>query len=300
MPTYEEEQYIKSLYNTEVLEQEPMAKHTTFGVGGPADWYLIPSTFDSFLFAIRQAREWRLPYVILGNGSNVLVRDEGIRGIVISTEKLDQIEVRGKRLMAGCGAKLSQIAAVAQKNGLRGLEFAAGIPGTLGGAIFMNAGAYGGEMADVVSETVYLDIIDRVISVKGEEQAFGYRTSFFKQNPDRIIVSAILDLELGDPRRIQDEMAELAEKRRAKQPLEYKSAGSTFQRPEGHYAGQLIEEADLKGFTIGGAQVSEKHAGFVINLGNATAQDILDVMETVKKRVYETSGVTLEPEVRVL
>lgn len=300
MPTYEEQQYIKSLYKTEILEQEPMAKHTTFGVGGPADWYLIPESYDSFLFAIRQAREWKLPYVILGNGSNILVRDEGIRGIVISTEKLNQIEIRGKRMMVGCGAKLSQVAAVAQKNGLRGMEFAAGIPGTVGGAIVMNAGAYGGEMADIVEETVYLDVIDRMISVKGEEHEFGYRTSFFKKEPSRVVVSSIIKLELGDPQRIRQDIEELAEKRREKQPLDLKSAGSTFKRPEGHFAGQLIEQAGLKGFTIGGAQVSEKHAGFVVNLGNATAQDILDVMETVKKRVYETSGVELEPEVKVL
>lgn len=300
MSTYEEKQYIESLYHTEILEKEPMAKHTTFGIGGPADWFLMPETYDAFLFAIRQGREWNLPITVLGNGSNVLVRDEGIHGVVISTEKLNQIEIRGKRLMAGCGTKMSQIAAKAQVAGLRGLEFASGIPGTLGGAIVMNAGAYGGEMADVVEETVYLDAIGRMISVREEKHEFGYRKSFFKRNPDCIVISSILHLELGDPKKIQEEMAELSERRRGKQPLEYKSAGSVFKRPEGHFAGTLIEEAGLKGFAVGDAQVSVKHAGFIINKGNASAQDVLNVIHTVQKRVYEYSGIQLELEVKVL
>lgn len=279
---------------------EPMERHTTFRVGGPADYFVTPGTRDELAEVIACCRAWEMPYYIIGNGSNLLVSDNGYRGTVIQIYKsMNQIRVSEDRINAQAGALLSGIAAKALENGLTGFEFAAGIPGTLGGACVMNAGAYGGEMKDVLKQVTVLSQEGRIFTIPVQELELGYRTSVIAKK-GYIVLEAVIELRNGDMQEIKALMEELKEKRVTKQPLEFPSAGSTFKRPEGYFAGKLIQDAGLRGFQVGGAQVSEKHCGFVINKDHAIAADIAELMRQVSERVYADSGVMLEPEVKRL
>ena len=283
----------------EVRLMEPMCRHTSFRTGGPADWFVIPDTSEELAAALAVCKKTDTPWYILGNGTNLLVGDKGIRGAVFSMERFDRMEVSGTRIRAGAGLLLSRLANGALKEGLSGLEFAAGIPGSVGGAAVMNAGAYGSEIKNCLVSAAALDPEGRVHTYKAEELSLGYRTSRFLTSGE-IVLEAEFSLERGKKEEIQAKMEELSRKRREKQPLEYPSAGSTFKRPEGYFAGQLIEEAGLKGFSVGGASVSEKHAGFVINRERATSADILSLCREVQARVDGRFGVKLELEVRLL
>ena len=281
-----------------VTLDEPMSGHTTFRIGGPADYFVTPCDAGETGRVVRLCRDSGVPYYVIGNGSNLLVGDKGYRGVIIQIFKnMDRICVEGARIHVQAGALLSKTAAAACEAGLAGLEFASGIPGTLGGAVRMNAGAYGGEMRDVLESATVLTPDGKVLTLAAEDMKMGYRTSIVSKM-DYIVLEAVLALTPGDPGAIREKIGELKEKRVSKQPLEYGSAGSTFKRPEGYFAGQLIEEAGLRGFRVGNAQVSEKHCGFVINLGGATAKDVSDLMAEVIRRVEENSGVRLEPEVK--
>ena len=283
-----------------IAVDEPMSRHTTFHIGGPADYFVTPQTADELAAVIAYCKEAHLPHVIIGNGSNLLVDDAGVRGVVIQLfRKMQSCRVEGTRIRAGAGALLSAAAQAARDASLTGMEFAAGIPGTLGGAVMMNAGAYGGEMKDILCFVDVLDESGAVREIPVEDLALGYRTSAVKQN-GWIVLGAVMQLEEGDVASIDARMAELREARTSKQPLQYPSAGSTFKRPEGHFAGKLIMDAGLAGYTIGGAQVSEKHCGFVINRGNATARDVCALIAEVRRRVIDAYGVVLEPEVKFL
>nr|WP_207724668.1 UDP-N-acetylmuramate dehydrogenase [Blautia difficilis] len=283
-----------------VLVDEPMKRHTTFRIGGPADFFLLPSTVDEVRGILEICREEELPYFILGNGSNLLVSDKGYRGVIIQLYRnFSNISVEGNEICASSGALLSQIAAAARNASLTGFEFAGGIPGTLGGAVFMNAGAYGGELKDVLKEAVVMTEQGEILTLPVEKLDMGYRTSRIKK-AGYLVLEARLVLEQGDMDKIRDITKDLTEKRVSKQPLEYPSAGSTFKRPEGYFAGKLIMDAGLRGYQVGDAQVSEKHCGFVINKGNATAADVLTLIENVREKVQEQFGVTLEPEVKFL
>lgn len=281
------------------LENEPMSRHTTFRVGGPAEMMFFPASAQELVQALSLAREAGVETHVVGNGSNLLVRDGGVKGLtIVLGEHFSQVRVEGTRLHAQAGVLLSRAAAVAQEAGLAGLEFASGIPGTLGGGCAMNAGAYGGQMSDVlVSAEVLLDGEVKTLSL--EEMQMGYRTT----RPLReggIVLSATFQLHEDDKEEIHERMRDLNARRRDKQPLNMPSAGSTFKRPEGHFAGSLIEGCGLKGCTIGGAQVSQKHAGFVVNTGSATAQDILDLIAHIQRVVKQETGVDLEPEVKMM
>ena len=283
-----------------VLKDEAMKKHITFRVGGPADYFVIPKTVEEVCETVKVCREENVPYYIIGNGSNLLVGDGGYRGVVIQMFKeLSDIKVEGNVITAQAGCRLSQIAAEALKAGLGGFEFAAGIPGTLGGAVIMNAGAYGGEMKDVLETVTVLTKDGKVEVLQKEELGLGYRRSKVADDED-IVLGATIRLEPKTQEEIKAVMDDLRERRVSKQPLEYPSAGSTFKRPEGYFAGKLIQDAGLRGFSVGGAQVSEKHCGFVINKGEATAKDIMELINSVTEKVKEDSGVTLEPEVKRL
>ena len=284
-----------------VFANEPMSKHTTFRIGGPADLLLMPERMEQVGELCQLFRKEGIPFLVLGNGSNVLVGDKGIRGVVIQMgNRFANCEVSGNVLKAQAGIKLSRLAGVALEHSLTGLEFAAGIPGTFGGALFMNAGAYGGEMSQVVTVVTYLDVDGTVKEVCAKECNFGYRTSIFTKNQDLIVLGGTVQLEEGDADEIRAAMDDLADRRVSKQPLNLPSAGSTFKRPEGYFAGKLIQDAGLMGFRVGGASVSEKHAGFVVNDQGATAKDVRNLMEEVQKRVMAEYGVMLEPEVRFL
>ena len=281
-----------------VLENEPLARHTTFRVGGPADVLFLPESAEELRQAMELAREAGEDCLVIGNGSNLLVRDGGVRGLVIKLAgPMSGVSVEGTAIRAQAGASLSQVSRAALQASLTGLEFASGIPGSLGGALAMNAGAYGGELSQVVREAMVL-MDGRVQTLSREELAMGYRTTRVLREGG-IVLSAVLDLKEGDASEIAETMDELNRRRREKQPLSFPSAGSTFKRPEGYFAGALIEQAGLKGYAIGGAQVSEKHAGFLINRGGATASDLLRLIEYVQERVYAQSGVRLETEVRI-
>lgn len=279
---------------------EPMDRHTTFRIGGPADYFLLPSSAEEVRGIIQICKEKGLPYFILGNGSNLLVSDKGYRGVVIQIYRnYGEIIVEKTTIRANAGALLSQIAAAAKNASLTGFEFAGGIPGTLGGAAVMNAGAYGGEMKDVLREVTVVTKEGEIVTIPAEELEMGYRTSLIKRT-GYIVLEAVIDLEQGDQDEIKERMRELTEQRVSKQPLEYPSAGSTFKRPIGHFAGKLIMDAGLRGYQVGGAQVSEKHCGFVINKGDATAADVCRLMQDVQDKVNEQFGVMLEPEVKFL
>ena len=280
--------------------EEPMARHTTFRVGGPARLMAFPRDKKEIKAAVRAADEMGVVPFFLGNGSNLLVADEGVEAFVIKTGGLDQTREVNRRLRAECGIPLSRLAVAALGRGLTGLEFAHGIPGSLGGAVVMNAGAYGGEMVQVLTAVTYLDKHGQEHTVPAAECNLTYRHSMFTDHPEWLVLEAEMELEQGDAEESRAKMEDLAQRRKSKQPLEYPSAGSTFKRPEGHFAAALIEQCGLKGLTVGGAQVSEKHAGFVINRGGATCADILKLTEQIKETVLRETGVTLELEVRTL
>lgn len=283
-----------------LLKNEPMARHTTFRIGGPVPLMARPTTEEQVVESVKLAREGEVPLVVLGNGSNLLVADQGAEVFVLDMTGINRLERTGEReITAGAGVTLARLATFAAGEGLTGLEFASGIPGTLGGGVLMNAGAYGGEMVQVVRRTRCLTPEGTVKEIVGEAHDFSYRHSVFSQGED-VILSSVLELEPDNVEDIRARMAELAQKRKTKQPLEYPSAGSMFKRPQGHFAAALIEQCGLKGFAIGGAQVSEKHAGFVINRGNATCADVLALVKEVQRRVKEQTGVELEMEVRRL
>ena len=283
-----------------ILIDEPMSRHTTFRVGGPADFFVTPKAKEEVRDVICICKEAGMPYYIIGNGSNLLVSDAGYRGVIVQIYKeMNEVKVEGDLVKAQAGALLSGIAAKALGAELSGFEFASGIPGTIGGACVMNAGAYGGEMKDVLESVTVLTGEGKIIELGRNELELGYRTSVIAKK-GYIVLGAVLKLERGDGEKIKTYMDELKEKRVTKQPLEYPSAGSTFKRPEGYFAGKLIEDAGLRGFQVGGAQVSEKHCGFVINRDHATAADIMELMRQVQIRVKENSGVDLEPEVKRL
>ncbi len=284
-----------------VLKDEPLSRHTSFKIGGPAKYFVEPRSASDIKEIIAFCKAENMPFTIIGNGSNLLVSDEGFSGVVICIAKgMRAVKVDGEQIYAEAGALLSHIAREAQSNSLTGFEFAGGIPGTLGGAVVMNAGAYGGEMVQVLESAEVLDKEGNLITLKNEELELGYRTSVIPKK-DYIVVAATLKLaKTDDADAIRSTMQELLAKRKEKQPLEYPSAGSTFKRPEGYFAGKLIEDSGLKGFSVGGACVSEKHSGFVINKDGATARDVLELIEHVKKTVFEKFGVELEPEVKML
>ncbi len=293
-------QLIQIIDKERVLADEPMKKHTTFRVGGNADFFVKPSTAEEVKRVVALCKKENLPYYILGNGSNLLVGDKGYRGVIIQIYKdMNEIVVDGDRIRAQAGALLSKVGSVALDAGLAGFEFAAGIPGTVGGAVMMNAGAYGGEMKDILSSATVLTENGEVLRLSNEELELGYRTSVIAKK-NYVVLEAEYQLKAGDKVEIRAQMDELKVRRVTKQPLEYASAGSTFKRPEGYFAGKLIQDAGLRGFEVGGAQVSEKHCGFVINKGNATAADIVELMNQVSEKVFQKFGVTLEPEVRRL
>lgn len=283
-----------------ILEQESMKKHTTFRIGGPADIFAVPDTIEKAAKIIGICREQKVPFYVIGNGSNLLVSDQGYRGVVVQVYKnLSAIEIKGDIITAQAGAMLSVIAKKAMAASLTGFEFASGIPGTVGGAAVMNAGAYGGEMKQVLTEVTVLTREGELRRIPSEELKLGYRYSVIPEK-GWIVLEAKLKLHRGDYDMIKARMDELKEKRVEKQPLELPSAGSTFKRPEGYFAGKLIMDAGLRGFSVGGAQISEKHCGFVVNTGEATAKDVRDLIREVSRQVKTKFGVELEPEVKML
>lgn len=285
---------------TRLLVNEPLSKHTTFKIGGPADYLVLPSSIDEISGVMIIAKQYNIPVSILGNGSNILVLDKGIKGLVLKFgSDMSYIRHSEATVTIGAGAMLADVCIYAAKHGLGGLEFAIGIPGSIGGAVFMNAGAYSGEMCQVVGATIGVCADGSVKRFGESEIAFGYRHSAFQDN-GCIICEVELNLIRNEKPTIEQKMYEYQVRRETKQPLEMPSAGSTFKRPPGHFAGTLIEQAGLKGLTVGGAQVSMKHAGFVVNAGGATAQDVLMLIKEVQRLVYEHSGVMLQPEVRIV
>lgn len=290
--------YIKTILPKErILFREPMSKHTTFRVGGEADCLVMVHEEEELVKLVRYLNQIEEEYFILGNGSNLLVGDKGYRGVVLKLNgPMEEVRTEGTVVRAGAGALLAKAAAQAREHGLCGMEFAAGIPGSIGGAVVMNAGAYGGEMKQIVKSVRGLDKEGQILTLDNDTMEFGYRTSAIRNRPI-IVLEVTLQLAEGDTETIGARMEELSILRRSKQPLEYPSAGSTFKRPEGYFAGKLIMDAGMRGYRIGGAQVSEKHCGFVVNRGQATAADIREVIEEVQERVRERFHVTLEPEI---
>lgn len=285
----------------QVKEMEPLRAHTTFRIGGPAAFYLVPEQAEEVKKAIAFADERKLPFLTIGRGSNILFQDEGYDGVVIEVGRgMEHIELMDDgKIRAEAGTGIGALAAAAARESLSGLEFASGIPGTLGGAVTMNAGAYGGEIRDCLVSATVLDADGAMQELEKDELELGYRTSVI-QKKGYIVLEALFQMKEGDRRAIQQRMREMNESRRQKQPLEYPSAGSTFKRPEGHFAGKLIEEAGLRGYRVGDAQVSEKHCGFVINRGNATAAQVRELIAHVQEKVFQMSGIKLEPEVKII
>ena len=283
-----------------VLRDEPMKKHTTIRIGGPARCFCLPQTAAQLAETVEACEEAGEPWFILGNGSNVLVSDDGYDGVVIQLfHNFEAVRIEGCLMELEAGVLLVKAARLAAREGLTGLEFASGIPGTLGGALVMNAGAYGGEMKDVVREALVMRKDGKLLRLKREELELGYRTSVIARE-GYVVLSVLLELRKGDPEEIETRMQELRTARTEKQPLEYPSAGSTFKRPEGYFAGKLIMDAGLRGYRLGGAQVSEKHCGFVINTGDATAEDVMNLIRHVQSEVSRQFGVELEMEVKTL
>ncbi|MFR8767371.1 UDP-N-acetylmuramate dehydrogenase [Eubacterium sp.] len=283
-----------------IRENEPMGKHCTFRCGGNADLYVMPGSIEELSSVVKACRENDYPFMVIGNGSNILVKDQGYKGAIIEVNnRINSVDVIGDEIVADAGAKLSSVAMAAYENDLAGFEFAHGIPGNVGGAVVMNAGAYGGEIKDVIKWAKVLTEDGKVVTLNAEELELGYRTSIV-QKKNMIVLQMCIKLDLGSQEEIALIMQMFMQKRKAKQPLEYPSAGSTFKRPEGYFAGKLIEDAGLRGYQVGGAMVSEKHCGFVINYDNATATDILQLMDDVKATVKEQFDVELEPEVKII
>ncbi len=293
-------QKVLSIQINNVKQNEPMSAHTTFQIGGPADLMVVPESADAFSRLVQLCKEENVPLMVMGAGSNLLVSDNGIDGVVVKLlQGFDFVTISGTEIACGAATSLAKLAKHAQRAGLSGLEFASGIPGNVGGAIYMNAGAYGGEMKDVVTETTYLDEAGNISTICGDNHQFGYRHSAFSDGK-KYIISAKMQLTPKDPSEILETMRDLNARRKEKQPLEKPSAGSTFKRPEGYFAGKLIEDAGLKGASVGGASVSEKHAGFIVNDGDATCADVVGLIEHVQKTVLQKYGVKLEPEIRVI
>lgn len=294
------QKFIEILGNNRVLFDEPMSQHTTFRIGGPADVFVMPENYEQIREVLRLCREEKLPFFVLGNGSNLLVSDSGYRGVIIQMDRnMEEIRVEGEEIHACAGALLSSVAVAARNASLTGFEFAGGIPGTIGGAAVMNAGAYGGELKDVLKEVTVMTREGELLTIPVDKLEMGYRTSIIKTS-GYLVLEAVISLKKGDEEKIRAVMKDLSERRTEKQPLDYPSAGSTFKRPEGYFAGKLIMDSGLRGYRAGGAQVSEKHCGFVINAGGATAEDVRTLMEHVIEVVREKYGVTLEPEVKFL
>lgn len=283
-----------------IKQKESMAKHCTFRCGGEAEIYIAPGSIEELIQVIEVCRESNYPYMVIGNGSNILVRDEGYQGAIIEiNNRISSIDVIGEEIVADAGAKLSAVAITAYENDLAGFEFAHGIPGNVGGAVVMNAGAYGGEMKDVIQWVKVLNNDGEIETIEAKDLELGYRTSVIAKK-SMIVLQMCIGLQIGSMGEIGEIMQVLMEKRRFKQPLEYPSAGSTFKRPQGYFAGKLIEDAGLRGYRVGGAMVSEKHCGFVINYDHATATDVLQLINDVKAKVREQFGVELEPEVKII
>lgn len=294
------QKFIEIFGNNRVLFDEQMSQHTTFRIGGPADVFVMPENYEQIREVLRLCREEKLPFFVLGNGSNLLVSDSGYRGVIIQMDRnMEEIRVEGEEIHACAGALLSSVAVAARNASLTGFEFAGGIPGTIGGAAVMNAGAYGGELKDVLKEVTVMTREGELLTIPVDKLEMGYRTSIIKTS-GYLVLEAVISLKKGDEEKIRAVMKDLSERRTEKQPLDYPSAGSTFKRPEGYFAGKLIMDSGLRGYRAGGAQVSEKHCGFVINAGGATAEDVRTLMEHVIEVVREKYGVTLEPEVKFL
>jgi UDP-N-acetylmuramate dehydrogenase len=291
---------LKELFGDErILLQEPMSKHTSFKIGGPCDVLFVPQNVEEFTLVLKIIKKHNAPYYIMGNGSNLLVSDKGIRAVVIKTSGLKQWRIEGDSIEVGAGILLSSLSNIAYQHGLTGLEFASGIPGTFGGAIYMNAGAYGGEISQVLVHTLYATKEGQVYELPLSEHEFGYRKSIFHRN-ESVILEGKLQLKKGNKEEILAQMKDLTFRRTSKQPLEFPSAGSTFKRPDGFYAGKLVMDAGLSGTRIGGAMVSEKHCGFIINTGDATAKDVLDLVNHIKSEVKSKFGVELVPEIKMV
>ena len=288
------------LNKEDIFVDEPMKNHISFKVGGPADFLVKPRNVEQLKDLLSLLNKEHIPYLIVGNGSNLLVRDGGIRGVVIKiSDNFNEFKIEGNTVYAQSGALLSFMGKAALKESLTGFEFAAGIPGTLGGAVAMNAGAYGGEMKDIVKSVTVMDYDGNIFELSNEQMEFSYRNSIINKK-NYIVLSAIIELKEGNFEEIRESMRELTKSRVTKQPLNLPSAGSTFKRPEGYFAAKLIEDSGLKGLTLRGAQVSDKHSGFVVNLGNATARDILDLIYIVKNIVNSKFGIMLDEEVKIL
>ena len=294
------EDLFRKIYLDSQLEiNAKMSEHIYFKVGGPVDILVNPSSIEQLSDTLQLCKEKEIPYYVIGNGSNLLVKDGGIRGVVIKLCDLNNIELNGNSIKAYCGTLLKDVSKCALDNSLTGFEFACGIPGSVGGAVFMNAGAYNSEVKDVIEEAEVMDKNGEIKVLSKDELELGYRSSRVMKD-GFIVLSAIFKLENGDKEKVKSRVDELTAKREEKQPLEYPSAGSTFKRPEGHFAGKLIQDAGLKGYSIGGAAVSQKHSGFVINKGGATAKDILDLIAHIQDEVKRQFGVELHPEVRII
>ena len=294
------EQIIDIVGKDYVKKDESMAEHCTFRCGGRADFFVTPGSIDELTKVVAVCREAKYPFMVIGNGSNLLVCDEGYHGAIIEVNsRINEIDVIGEDIVADAGAKLSAVAMTAMENDLAGFEFAHGIPGNVGGAVVMNAGAYGGEMKDVIKWVKVLDKDGNIVTLDASQLEMGYRTSIIAKE-GMIVLQMCIHLMLGSAEEISYIMQMFMQKRRTSQPLEYPSAGSTFKRPEGYFAGKLIDDSGLRGYRVGGAMVSEKHCGFVINYDNATATDILQLMSDVQEKVKEQFGVQLEPEVKIL
>lgn len=292
---------LKSIITEEHIRvNEPMWKHTTFRVGGSATYFISVTKEKEIALLLRLLREEKYPHFILGNGSNLLVADQGYQGVIIFIgDEFSNIIIEGTKVTVEAGAYMSKVAKVAMEAGLSGFEFASGIPGTMGGGVAMNAGAYGGEMEQVVESIHAIDDKGNLVIIEKEKMEFDYRKSIVKEK-NLVVTKVVLSLKQSHRDEVYERISELAVMRKEKQPIEFPSAGSTFKRPPGEFAGKLIMEAGLKGFQIGGAKISEKHAGFLVNAGGATASEIVSVMEETKKRVWEHSGIMLEPEVILL
>lgn len=297
---YVAEQFDKILQKGEIKYDEPMRKHTSFRIGGPADFFIRPGDIEELKQVIQCCKKESVPYYIIGNGSNLLVKDKGFRGCIIQIyDNFKEVHIDGTKVTAQSGVLLSRLSNVILAESLTGFEFAHGIPGTLGGAVFMNAGAYGGEMKDVIQYATVMDLEGNIFQLANEELELGYRTSI-AQKKGYIVLEVVMQLQKGEYDAIKKRVNELTHQRTTKQPLNMPSAGSTFKRPPGYFAGKLIMDAGLRGYRIGGAQVSEKHCGFVVNTGDATAKDVLDLIAYVQKKVKEQFEVQMETEVLII
>lgn len=280
---------------------EKMSKYTTMRVGGPCDCIVFPDEISKIKEVIDFCKNENINFFVIGNGSNLLVKDEGIHGVVIKLgHRFGKIELDGEYILAYAGATMPALSQLAKKNSLKGLEFACGIPGTIGGGVKMNAGAYGSQISDILYEVTYMDEKEEIKTIKNKECSFGYRKSIFTINPNYVILSAKFKLEKGNIDEIENKMRENSLARKTKQPLEYPNFGSVFKRPEGYFVGKLVDDAGLRGYKIGGAQVSTKHTGFIVNVDNATCKDVLDLIEYVQTTVYNKFNVKLTPEVIII